>query len=108
VHGLPLAAAQHEIAANWYAAWVSAGRPTHRTSATAPLRSRCAALTGAGPVGGRRRLVSASAVYNSSYGDYDVYVHSNQPDQTVIASGGAWSKSWHTDRLRREGSTYAR
>ena len=27
-HGLPLATAQHEIAANWYAAWVSAGRPT--------------------------------------------------------------------------------
>jgi hypothetical protein len=27
-HGLPSATAHHEIAANWYAAWVAAGRPT--------------------------------------------------------------------------------
>lgn len=31
-HGLPLVTAQHEIAANWYAAWVSAGRPTAQDS----------------------------------------------------------------------------
>src|SRR5260370_38284532 len=37
-HGLSLAAAQHEIAVNWYAAWVAAGRPLPQDfgSATAP------------------------------------------------------------------------
>jgi hypothetical protein len=40
---------------------------------------------------------SASASYNSSYGDWDVYVHSNQDDKTVTASDGSHSKSWHTD-----------
>ena len=40
---------------------------------------------------------SASATYNSSYGDYDVYVQSNQPDKTVTASDGGYSHSWHTD-----------
>ena len=37
------------------------------------------------------------ASYSSSYGDYDVYVHSNQPGQAVIASSGGYSKTWHTD-----------
>lgn len=40
---------------------------------------------------------SASASYNSSYGDWDVYVHSNQDDKTVTASDGSHSKSWYTD-----------
>lgn len=31
-HSLPLVTAQHEIAVNWYAAWVSAGRPTGQDS----------------------------------------------------------------------------
>ena len=35
---------------------------------------------------------------SATYGDYDIYVHSNQPDRTVTAtaSNGA-SRSWHTD-----------
>ncbi len=103
-HGLPLATAQHEIAANWYAAWVSAGRPSPQdfgystgpdagalpSPAPPPVSAPAQSAAGAA-------WCSASAVYSSSYGDYDVYVHSNQPDQTVIASGGGWSKSWHTD-----------
>lgn len=40
---------------------------------------------------------SASASYNSSYGDWDVYVHSNQDDKTVTASDGSHAKSWHTN-----------
>lgn len=41
---------------------------------------------------------SINAVYNAEYHDYDVYVHSNQPDQTVVvsASDGA-SASWSTN-----------
>ena len=35
---------------------------------------------------------------NAGYRDYDIYVHSNQPDRTVTAtaSNGS-SRSWHTD-----------
>jgi hypothetical protein len=41
---------------------------------------------------------TASAKWSSRYGDYDVYVHSNEPDRslTVTAPDGA-SASWHTD-----------
>ena len=101
-HGLPLATAQQEIAANWYAAWVSAGRPTPQdfgpssgpdgnsapSSAPAPAPAQPA---------GSGAWCSASATYSSSYGDFGVYVHSNQSGQTVTASGGGYSKSWHTN-----------
>jgi hypothetical protein len=45
-----------------------------------------------------RAWCTASASYNAAYRDYDVYVHSNQPDQTVTAtaSNGA-SHSYRTD-----------
>jgi hypothetical protein len=39
----------------------------------------------------------ASARYNNRYGDYDVYVHSNQPDQTVTVAGSGRSARYHTD-----------
>jgi hypothetical protein len=43
-------------------------------------------------------VCTVSASYNASYRDYDVYVHSNQPDQTVqITTSGGESASWHTD-----------
>jgi hypothetical protein len=52
-------------------------------------------------LGGRasgRAWCTASASYNAEYRDYDVYVHSNQPDRTVTAtaSNGA-SHSYRTD-----------
>ena len=98
-HGLPLATAQQEIAANWYAAWVSAGRPTPQDFgySTGPDAGPAASAAPAPARSAAGALCSASAVYSSSYGDYDVYVHSNQPGQTVTASGGGYSKSWHTD-----------
>ncbi len=38
------------------------------------------------------------AFYSSRYHDYDVYVHSNQPDQTVtVTDATGRSRSWHTD-----------
>jgi hypothetical protein len=46
---------------------------------------------------------TANAVYNTQYNDYDVYVHSNQPDQTVTATAtdsdndGESRQSYHTD-----------
>ena len=99
-HGLPLATAQHEIAANWYTAWVAAGHPTPQdfgygsatASGTAPSQ---APAQPSAPVA--VPWCSASASYSSYYHDYDVYVHSNQPDQSVTATGGGYSKTWHTD-----------
>ena len=45
-----------------------------------------------------RAWCTASAAYNSQYGDYDIYVHSNQPDRlaTATASNGA-SQSYPTN-----------
>lgn len=41
---------------------------------------------------------SATASYSARYHDYDVYVHSNQPEQTVTVTDGAGhSASWHAD-----------
>lgn len=99
-HGMPLAKAQHEIAANWYTAWVAAGRPTPTdfgysggpdsgTAATPPPAQPGSRSSGA--------WCTATANYNSSYGDYDVNVRSNQPDKSVTASSGSHSKTWHTD-----------
>jgi hypothetical protein len=53
---------------------------------------------GGGGGGGSGAWCTASASYDASYHDYDIYVHSNQPDKTVTAtaSNGA-SHSWHTD-----------
>jgi hypothetical protein len=53
---------------------------------------------GLGGRAGGRAWCTASASYNAEYRDYDVYVHSNQPDRTVTAtaSNGA-SHSYRTD-----------
>jgi hypothetical protein len=41
---------------------------------------------------------SATAHYSSHYDDYDVYVHSDQPNQTVTVTGSSGqSATWHTD-----------
>jgi hypothetical protein len=78
-----LAAAQAAIAADWLTAEKKLG------------------LSGSGSGGGGGTggaWCTASASYSATYGDYDIYVHSNQPDRTVTAtaSNGA-SHSWHTD-----------
>jgi len=95
-HGLPLATAQNEIAANWYAAWVSAGRPMPQDFGYGSGTGSSVAPSPA-PTRPTAALCSASASYGSYHGDYDVYVHSNQPDQAVTASSGGYSKTWHTD-----------
>ena len=76
---ISLAAAQHEIATNWVA--------VYRRDFGAP------AVTG-----GASGSCTVTASYNSTYDDWDVYVHSNQPDAsaTVTDSAGR-SASWHTD-----------
>jgi hypothetical protein len=82
---MTLAQAQRAIVANWVslARAENTKRPTgNKPSAPSTPAAWC----------------SAAAQYNSRYDDYDVYVHSNQPDQTVTVSGsGGETASWHTD-----------
>ena len=99
-HGLPLATAQHEIAASWNAAWVAAGRPLPQDFGYGTTPAPSAPPSPQAPAGAA--WCSATFSYNSSYRDYDVYVHSNQPDKSVTASGGGHSHRYHTD-----GSGYA-
>jgi hypothetical protein len=41
---------------------------------------------------------TANAEYNTQYSDYDVYVHSNQPGETVTATASdGESQSYETD-----------
>jgi hypothetical protein len=81
---MTLAEAQHEIVTNW----VRLGQPSSPPPNGPPAP--------AAP--GQRAECSASASYSSAYDDYDVYVHSNQPDQTVtVTDAYGHSDSWHTD-----------
>ena len=79
-----LAAAQQAIASDWMTAEKKLG-----------LASTGSSVGGSAPAA----WCTASASYSSEYGDYDVYVHSNQPDNTkatATASNGA-SDYWWTD-----------
>ncbi len=82
---MTLARAQRLIVANWVA--LARQKPSNPPppSSSPPQAPSTASCT-------------ASAQYSSSYNDYEVYVHSNQPDKTVTvtAPDGA-SKTWHTD-----------
>jgi hypothetical protein len=72
---MTLGQAQHAITSNWAA-----------LASPAPVQK---------PGSGRCTL---RASYNSRYHDYDVYVHSNEPGQTVTVTDAAGhSVSWHTD-----------
>jgi hypothetical protein len=80
-----LTAAQNAIASDWLTAERKLGLVTSGGG-------------GGGGGGGSGAWCKASASYSATYHDYDIYVHSNQPDQSVTAtaSNGA-SKTWHTD-----------
>jgi hypothetical protein len=73
-----LTAAQNAIASDWLTAEarLGIGSSGHRSGA----------------------WCTASASYSSKYRDYDIYVHSNQPDRTVTATAGnGESHSYHTN-----------
>jgi len=82
-----LSAAQNAIASDWLTAERKLG-----------LAGGSGGGGGGGGGGGSGAWCTASASYSATYHDYDIYVHSNQPDQTVTAtaSNGA-SQTWHTD-----------
>ncbi len=83
---MSLRAAQHAIVANW----VSLARRTSSPPRSAPPASTSTPVTSG--------HCTARAAYSSRYHDYDVYVHSNQPDQTVTVTDATGRlRSWHTD-----------
>jgi hypothetical protein len=82
---ITLRTAQREIARNWIRAAASLGINVPQHAGGSP------------PAGGGAAWCTAAASYSSQYGDWDVYIHSNQPDATVTASSGGYSHSWYTD-----------
>ncbi len=81
---ISLAKAQSEIAVDWVA--------VYRREFGAPTGS---AGPGGGGAGG---TCTVTASFSSTYDDWDVYVHSNQPDATATATdAGGTSATWHTD-----------
>ena len=76
---LTLARAQKLIAANWIAVY----REITKTKPTAPTRTAA--------------HCSATAKWNSSYGDYDVYVNSNEPDTNARVTGDGKTASYYTN-----------
>jgi hypothetical protein len=81
---ITVAEAQHEIVTNWARlAQRSSAPSSHSRTSSAPAR------------GGECTLSSS---YSSTYHDYDVYIHSNQPHQTVtVTDAYGHSGTWHTD-----------
>jgi hypothetical protein len=80
---MSLAQAHRAIAGNWVAL-------THRATPAATS-------TTAGHVNSDAHC-TITASYSSRYHDYDVYVHSNQPDQRVVVTDAAGHAArWHTD-----------
>lgn len=80
---ISLARGQQEIVINWTAlVRRSASAPPAPTSRGGAPSGRC----------------TVSGAYNSRHGDYDVSVHSNQPDRSVTVTDGLGdSATWHTD-----------
>ena len=76
-HKMTLAHAQAAIAANWIAIYRQLGNVSQPKPPTTP----------AGP----SATCSANAQWSSEYGDYDVYLSSNQPDTKVTVSGAGAS-----------------
>jgi hypothetical protein len=82
-HRISLAKAQQEIVANWV-------KLAQHGVSVGPNPSPAAGWC------------KASASWNSQYDDYDVYIHSNQPDQDATVTGAGRAASYFTD-----GSGYA-
>jgi hypothetical protein len=83
---MTLAQAQHAIASNWVALArkpaPAAPRPGPQPKPSPPKPSG---------------WCSASANYNNTYNDYDVYIESNQPDQDATVSGDGKTASYYTN-----------
>jgi hypothetical protein len=89
-----LAAAQAAIASDWLTAEQRLGL----SGAATGSGTGTATSTGTGTSSGGTATCTVTASYDAKYGDYDVYVHSNQPGQTASAraANGA-AHSYRTD-----------
>jgi hypothetical protein len=94
-HRMTLARAQQAIVANW----VKLAR--HGIGVSLAPKPRPGPGPKPGPTPSAARC-SASASWNSQYHDYDVYVHSNQPNQRATVTGAGHTAYYYTD-----GSGYA-
>jgi hypothetical protein len=87
---MTLAHAQREIAADWIVIYRQLHRkPTRPASRPAPQPPT--------PPSSAAATCSANAQWSGEYGDYDVYVSSNQRDTKVTVTGAGTSASWYTD-----------
>jgi hypothetical protein len=78
---MTLANAQRAIVANWVSLASKGAQQPHQREPSTPA-ARC----------------SATADYNSTYDDYDVYVKSNRPDKSVTVMGsGGQTASYYTN-----------
>ncbi len=83
---ITLAQAQREIVNNW----TRLAQPSSPSAPPGPAAP-------SSPARGAECTLSAS--FSSHYNDYDVYVHSNQPDMSVtVTDAYGHSGTWHTDR----------
>jgi hypothetical protein len=85
---MTLAKAQHAIVSNWIAL---ARKPA--PAAPKPKPKPQPNPSPPKPSG----WCSATADYNNTYNDYDVYVESNQPDQDATVSGDGKTASYYTN-----------
>jgi hypothetical protein len=83
-HRMTLARAQQAIVANW----VKLAR--HGIGVSLAPKPRPGPGPKPGPTPSAARC-SASASWNSQYHDYDVYVHSNQPNQRATVTGAGYA-----------------
>jgi hypothetical protein len=90
---ITLRAAQQEIASNW----IKAAARLHIAVPPLPASTQQPASQPSAPAGTGSGRCSVTASYNSRYGDWDVYVHSNQPDTTATARSGPYSHHHDTD-----------
>ncbi len=83
---IPLARAQREIVTNWVR--LAARQPPSPPASTGPSAGSSV----------QAAECTLTASYSSAYHDYDVYVHSNQPDKSVtVTDAYGRSDTWHTD-----------
>jgi hypothetical protein len=91
---MTLAAAQQAMAANW----IAFGQQLGVSSAPAASSPTATASSPPASSSAPTRTCTVTGSYSSEYHDFDVFVHSNQPDQTVtVTTSGAAVATWHTD-----------
>jgi hypothetical protein len=91
---MTLAQAQRAITTNWVGLATPASAPAPR----GPTSTSTSSTTGASAPPAVSAHCTVTASYDDRYHDYDVYVQSNQPHETVTVTDAAGrTGSWRTD-----------